>query len=150
MRYKATLSGSVELTPTEEQEYDALQLSWSSLDAKKKRLKERITDIRWQKETGGYYFNGNLINTEISSQGKLGNAKLMAIGNANLNFDWKTKDGQFISKTSAQLIEMYDAVSSYIQACFAAEKNHYTAVDALTEQNVDAYDITVNWPSNSN
>jgi hypothetical protein len=70
----------------------------------------------------------------------------MAKENAAYSTDWKFADG-FAALGALELIAAADAVGAHVRSCFAAEKAHVAAIDALTDQQaVIDYDATAGWP----
>lgn len=117
-------------------------------------LKEEITDLRWQHETGGLTLpSGVRVATGIEDQNRI----TSVIANAQLagveKVDFKAASG-WVTVTVQELQAIAAAIAVHVQACFTAERVHHEAIDALTEQNegealhdaLSAYSTEQGWP----
>lgn len=147
VRYRETAKGRVRLTSEEEAEFLAEVTSRNGAEAKKARLKESLAQLRYEKETAGIVVNGLLVDTSYEGQMRLYTKPNYFIPNrTNRSVRWKGKDGVFKNLSVSELNTVIDAVASYVEACYATEAAHLSAIDALQDDQVDAYDITQNWP----
>lgn len=106
-----------------------------------------LADFRWQKETGGFLFNGVTIATDDRSQLKITGARVAAeAAEPGWTVHWKVAPGQFVTLTKADIIAISDAVRAHVQACFDSEAAHAAAINALeTAEAVYEYDFTGGW-----
>ena len=73
-------------------------------------------------------------------------SRIVAKEDATYTADWKFADG-FATLTAAELIAAANAVGAHVRACFAAERMHVAAIEALSDaQAVIDYDTSVGWP----
>ncbi|MDH0362781.1 DUF4376 domain-containing protein [Comamonas aquatica] len=120
-------------------------------------LKEEITALRWQIETGGITLpSGVRVATGIDDQNRItsviANARL-----ANLDTVSFKAVGGWVTLTLAELEGVAAAIAAHVQACFTAERTHHEAIDALAalhaedpealQQALEAYDIEQGWPT---
>ncbi len=105
-----------------------------------------LAKIRFEKETAGITINGSLVRTDRESRGTLAEAYIRVQQNPTILIDWKSESGWIqIDKNTVENI--CDAVGAYVQSCFSNEKNHNTAISALTTIDaVKLYDISIGWP----
>ena len=113
----------------------------------KESLIAAVADKRWQVETGGLSVGGADIKTDRESRAQLSNTCSSLADGLIPNTPWKTASGEFIEVTLAEIEPVAQAVEVFVRACFAAEKAHCEAIDALVEQSeIDAYDVNAGWP----
>lgn len=120
-------------------------------------LKEKITNKRWQIETGGLTLpSGVHVATGIDDQNRI----TSVIANAELAgvevVDFKAASG-WVSVTVAELKAVAAAIALHVQQCFTAERMHHEAIDAIAAQHeadpeglqaaLAAYDVTQGWPA---
>lgn len=111
-----------------------------SLSECKEKEKAYLAQKRWEKETGGYVWNGWPVHTDRETQGKLSALYLMAIGDFWTEFRWKFKDDVSRILTKAQAIEMCLAVGNFVQGCYEQEG---VILDAIAAAETD--DEAINW-----
>lgn len=117
-------------------------------------LKEEITALRWQHETGGLTLpTGVRVATGIDDQNRI----TSVIANAQIagveRVDFKAVSG-WVTVTVQELQAIAAAIAVHVQACFTAERAHHEAIDALAEQYegealqsaLAAYDVQSGWP----
>ncbi len=119
-----------------------------SMAVEKQKLKDKITALRWEVETGGMTLpNGQFVNTTSADQNRISNA---ITGMASLEdselIDFKSASG-WITITLGSLRGLGLAIMRFGQACFTAEKTHHLAVNALTTADeIVNYNYQANWP----
>ena len=149
------------LTPSERLEFGAVELPeppvvdgryYSApgvphpLDQLKQQKKSEIAAKRWEYEHAGVEVGGKRFASDERTRTVLIGARIMAKENAAYSTDWKFADG-FAALGALELIAAADAVGAHVRSCFAAEKAHVAAIDALTNpQAVIDYDATAGWP----
>lgn len=129
---------------------DASEIPYSIVDRPLEEMKAEklaaLADLRWQKETGGFVWNGINIATDDRSQLKITGARLAALADEEYSVRWKIGPGDFVELDAATLIALSDAVRTHVQACFDREAEHSEAILALeTARQVYEYDITSGW-----
>lgn len=118
-----------------------------NIDQLKQTKLADLANLRYAKETGGVTLpNGAKIQTDREAQAQITGA-LNAISNGFItNIKWKTPEG-FVELGAQEIAGIAGAVASHVQACFANEATHATAIQGLTDgQAVIDYDITAGWP----
>ncbi len=71
-------------------------------------------------------------------------------GSATLMCEWTSIDNTINELSAADFLALSNALGNYSDLCFRAARTHKNNISALTDTaSVDAYDITVNWPSNA-
>ena len=139
--------------PLSSETLDSFDAEWAeqavgvSLEQAKQSLKDTLTDIRWQVETGGIEVAPGLwIDTALDSFSKVDQILNRAEEFGITTFDFKSASG-WMTMTVAQMRPIAREMALHRQACFAAERAHHEAVDALLDlDDVTAYDSTVGWP----
>jgi hypothetical protein len=115
-------------------------------DDARNALLERLAEKRRSVETGGVNFGGVVIRTDAESQAKVSGALLHVGRNPNTVIDWKGANG-WGQLTKTQVEAISDAVAGHVQACFTAEKNHWNAIQAITDiAQLEAYNLDTGWP----
>lgn len=113
----------------------------------KQLRKQQATQRRWEVETGGIQLpNGLRVKTAIEDQNRvtsvLANAKLLGLE----TISFKAENG-WAQISVEQLKYVVKMMGAHIQACFSAERQHHTAIDALDDvQALQQYDITQHFP----
>lgn len=127
---------------------DAVARAAQELADAKASLREQVTDLRWQHETGGITLPGGIqITTGTEDQNRI----TTVIANAQLagvtTVDFKAASG-WVTLTLSEVQGIAAAIAVHVQACFSAERAHHEAIDALVDlAAVQAYDITAGWPA---
>lgn len=119
------------------------------IQQKRDSLKDAVTAKRWEVETGGLTLpDGVNIKTGIDDKNRITtvivNAKLAGLTTVN----FKAASG-WVTLPLAAVKGIASAIAVHTDNCFTAEMNHHNAIDALPEEEIDNYDINVNWPSSS-
>ena len=113
-----------------------------TLDDAKQQLRERATQLRWQRETGGTNVGGVRVLTGIEDQNRIASALI----GAPATLDFKAESG-WVTLTLAELQGIAAAITAHVQACFTAERAHHEAIDLLgTLDAAQEYDVETNWP----
>lgn len=118
-------------------------------------LKQRVTEKRWMVETGSIDLGGSRINTGVDDQNRISNVVLngQRMGLPSVKFKGATG---WVEMPLANVVAIADAVALHVQACFARECDHHTAIDAIADieggltaiEQLEAYDINAGWPAN--
>lgn len=144
--YRATANGRKEIPRAEADEITALWAANDNLAVHKAKIKRRVTEKRLEVEARGITVNGIPVNTTEYGQSRLTRA-LSYINRKQQNIAFKDATGVYHDLTTAQVRTIFDAVGDYIQTCYAAERAHYDAIDALnTKPEILAYDYSGGWP----
>lgn len=106
----------------------------------KQALTLYAADKRWQKETGGFEFNGLHIATDDRSKIMISGARVAAEADQNFTTQWKGADGVFITLDAPMIIAISNAVSSHVSDCFAIEAQVIAQIDNVSITNTDQID----------
>ena len=113
-----------------------------TLEELKHQLRERATQLRWQRETGGINVGGVRVLTGTEDQNRIASALI----GAPATLDFKAESG-WVTLTLAELQGIAAAITAHVQACFTAERAHHDAIEALeTLEAAQAYDVEAGWP----
>lgn len=105
-------------------------------------LREQVTALRWQRETGGLMMGGVRVLTGVEDQNRIASALI----GAPATLDFKAESG-WVTLTLAELQGIAAAITAHVQACFTAERTHHEAINALTDvADAQVYDVTTGWP----
>ncbi len=114
-------------------------------DVKANKLAD-LAAKRFAVETAGTTVGGSIIKTDRESQAQLNSALTALQGGMIPDTPWKAANGWAVV-TLAQIQPIAQAVATRVRACFAQEKVHSDAINALTTIDaIKAYDITTGWP----
>jgi hypothetical protein len=155
---EAIPSPSLELTDSEWQEaqtgsYGVVNGRHAKLEAKEKTVAEvramrlaELAALRYERETSGITVNGLKVRTDRESQAMLAGAVSFSDLNPEGAIDWKGEAG-WLTLDKKTLKEIGRVVGAHVQACFAAERRHSAALEALaTAEDVRDYDLSLFWP----
>lgn len=117
-----------------------------TLAERQQALKDQATQRRWEVETGGMIIGGVTVRTETSDQLRLGNVIKGMVENNYASVPFKAASG-WVDLTLAEMEGVFSAVAEHVRQCYLAERAHHLAIDGLTTETVDAYDVNANWPS---
>ena len=84
----------------------------------KQALTLYAADKRWQKETGGFEFNGLHIATDDRSKIMIAGAREAAKGNPDFTTPWVTTTGKIAMLDAATIITISDAVGAHVNNVF--------------------------------
>jgi hypothetical protein len=101
------------------------------LEFVKAKIKERIAEIRFNKETRGFQANvqNTMVTIETSREARAVMLETASDMQAGDTVEWKFKEGWF-TITRAQMIAMRTASKNFVQSTFTWEKNKSAAIDA--------------------
>jgi hypothetical protein len=117
------------------------------LEDARANLLQAVTDLRWQKETGGITRDGIVVGTTIDDQNRITSVIANAQAAGVTSVDFKAQSG-WVTLTLAQIQGIAAAIALHVQACFSAERAHCEAVQALvTLAALQAYDLSAGWPA---
>lgn len=109
----------------------------------KSEKRAEVAAARYVKETGGFDFNGVKIATDRGSQALLTAAVVTARFDPEFKTKWKCDDGRFVTLDAMQLRAIGDAVTAFIESCFAHEAELCALVDAAQNaEELGAIDIS--------
>lgn len=115
--------------------------------------KNDLAAYRYDKEVGGITMdNGMKVATDDRSKGLIAGARIDIIDDPTILTDFKAETG-WIQIDAATVTLISSAVVAHVRTCFAVEKQHSDAIDALaalpatTVADIEAYDITSGWPT---
>ena len=114
-----------------------------TFDELKMQKKAEIAAARYEKETGGVEVEGAKIATDRGSQALLTAAVVTARFDPEFQTRWKCDDGTFVTLNAIQLRAIGDAVTAFIENCFAREGELCELVNAAeTKEDLDAIEIS--------
>jgi len=120
----------VDLTPDEQEEYDARQAAHA--EELPIRLIAALAAHRYNVETGGISVGGMTVLTDDRSKLMIAGALSAAQRNQGFVTKWKTPDG-FVTLTAGQIVAVGDAVANHVQKCFAAEAQVLESTEDYSE-----------------
>lgn len=116
-----------------------------NLETLKRRLIEKLADVRWQREVGGTTFNGVALETDAVAQAKITGAYARATRFPSATVSWKGPDG-FTILGAAEIFAVGDAVFDHVQHCFDRERVLSEAIGAAsTVDELMSIDIASGW-----
>lgn len=110
-----------------------------------------LAAYRYGIETGGCPWGGQMIATDDRAKTLLAGARTaadeaLASGKA-YHINWKSSNG-WVVLGAADIVAMSDAVRTFVQSCFDAERMHDLQISALTTiAELASYDFTTGWPN---
>ena len=117
-----------------------------ALEQLKVQKRSEAASKRWERENAGVEVGGRNFATDERTRTVLIGSRIVAKEDATYTVEWKFADG-FATLTAAELIAAANAVGAHVRACFAAERMHVAAIEALSDaQAVIDYDTSVGWP----
>lgn len=112
-------------------------------------LQRAVTDMRWQRETGGITLPGGVtVGTAIDDQNRITSVIANAQAAGVESVDFKASSG-WLTLTVAEVQAIAAAIAVHVQACFSAERAHHEAIAAASADGLQVYDIEAGWPSSS-
>lgn len=116
-------------------------------DRVRSHLKDRVTQKRWDVETGGITLaNGARVDTTIEDQNRIASTVAIGATMSVTGIDFKGADG-WITLELPALTAIANAIGHHVQQCFSAERAHHAAIDQLDYEALLAYDVDTGWPS---
>lgn len=123
------------------------QYSNEWLDQFKKQIIESVSHQRWEAQTEAVTYNGNVYILNDSTINALYQKRMIVESDPSITFTWKTRDN-IIELTSADLVDLTNKISNYIQECFNIEKNFVSNLLPLTTlEELLGTNLNINWPS---
>ncbi|WP_406626100.1 DUF4376 domain-containing protein [Acidovorax sp. SDU_ACID1] len=110
-------------------------------------LQRAVTDMRWQRETGGITLPGGItVGTAIDDQNRITSVIANAQAAGVESVDFKSASG-WLTLTVAEVQAIAAAIAVHVQACFSAERAHHEAIAAASAVELQVYDIEAGWPA---
>lgn len=138
--------------PSAHHHWDESAGAWTlDLEAYRNSRLAALADYRWQVETGGLSWDGHTIPTDDRSKTMInaGADRARRSGSAP-SAGWKISADTWIDATVQQMEDLQEAVETFVDACFAREKElAQDILDAENEDDLDAVDIESGWPADS-
>lgn len=112
----------------------------------RQNLMRAVTEKRKQVETGGVTFpNGMTVSTGIDDQNRITSVIANAALSGVTSVDFKAESG-WITLSLEQVQGIAIAIALHVQACFTAERNHHTNLEALSDEQLASYNYLTGWP----
>lgn len=115
----------------------------------KEDLKAYAAKLRFERQSGGYTYQGKKFNSDANSITALTMAFSLATNNSSYNTQWKLADGKFISMSAANIIGVYKAITGFVQALFSTESVVSAAIDVGSVTNRTQVISSINTVPNS-
>ena len=113
---------------------------------KQAEAKAALAALRWEKETAGIVLGGVEVRTDRESQAQLSSAYTSLKSGLITSTDWKGANGWVLAGL-AEIEPLAQAVAQHVAGCFATERLHAEAIDALTTaEAVAGYSVATGWP----
>lgn len=110
------------------------------------KLKEAVTAKRWNVETSGVLLpSGVRVSTDTSDQNRISNVITNATASGLTTVDFKASTG-WVTLTIDEIKGIATAIALHVQSCFSAERIHHAAIDALSDANLQNYNLNAHWP----
>lgn len=112
----------------------------------KLNLKQAVTNKRWEVETSGLDLpGGGRVATGTADQNRISNVITNATAAGLTSVDFKAENG-WVTLTIEEIRGIATAIAVHVQACFSAERIHHAAIQALSIEELENYDLTAHWP----
>lgn len=120
-----------------------------TVESLRAKLVEQVSELRWQKEVGGFQLNGNLVRSDERSQNMLVNAISLLNNDPNrTDVNWNLPDGSFATLDLPTLKAMGIAMGAHVQATFDRKKELIDQLNAAdTIEALEAINIESGWPT---
>lgn len=116
------------------------------IDQLKAQKRSEVAAKRWEREHAGVEIGGRQFSSDERTRTVLIGARIMAKEDPAYSTEWKFGN-EFVAMNAVELVAAADAVGMHVRSCFAAEKTHVLAINALTDQQaVIDYDLRNGWP----
>ena len=133
------------------QKLSSFATSSNWMDSSKANIKSYIATDRKEKTEETLTFNGNRINLTNNTRTSL-SLRVSSLANQEdgTMTAWKFVDG-YVDLTKAEIIDLLNFVSNYIQSCFDAENMASSLVDDCnTLDDINNLTLDIVWPDISN
>lgn len=139
----------IETTPAKEN--DVWKQTWTPSLLPTDKLKNTITNKRYDVEIGGVRVGDHIYSTDRESQTKYV-AILVNISQSNTqtwSINWKTKEDKFIRLNSQDMLAVIEGVRNHIELCFDKEAEYYELIDTANTVVLESTNFSAGWPSNN-
>lgn len=115
------------------------------LNKEKQQLKDQLASLRYQKETGGFDFNGFEIKTDVESQAKVNSAFVALQAGFITDVDWKAKNG-WVKLHLPEITVLATAIANHVRNCFTKEKQVTEMIDAIQSlDELELFNLNTEW-----
>lgn len=133
----------------DQQQLIEMSLQQRDTEEVRQQLIRKVADYRYAREIAGVFVNGVKVGTDRIVQSTINNCLNSLREGFVSSIEFKAENG-WVMIGLDEIRAIAQHVSAYVQQCFVAEKAHLSAISALTTlAEMDAYDVTAGWPSQS-
>jgi len=111
------------------------------------RMLKRLSSLRKKIETGGVDFNGTIIKTDEGSLAKISSTMMALQAGITDSVDWKGQNGWIRSVDYNQMVLIATTVTKHVQKAFSVENVIASKIEAMTELELESFDLDAEWAS---
>lgn len=116
------------------------------LSAIKEDVKDDVRHYRWVKEVSGVEHNNMFVRTDSASQARIGNLTSSLLADESIQYiDFEIQRGEWIQIDRNTANDIAKAVSNHVQQCFSKCKDIHEAVDKMTYEELESFNIQASW-----
>lgn len=117
------------------------------ITSKHQRMLKRLSKLRSRIETSGTLYQGILLKTDEGSIAKITSTVMALQAGMMQSIDWKGHNGWITGVDYEGMLGIATAVSLHIEKAFSTENAIASKIEAMTEQELDAFDLDAEWDS---
>ena len=113
---------------------------------KKEELK-KLSKLRKKVESSGVDYNGILLKTDEGSIAKITSTVMALQSGMMKSIDWKGHNGWISGVDYEQMIDIAATVSMHIEKAYSTENKIASKIEAMSESELDSFDLESEWDS---
>jgi hypothetical protein len=117
------------------------------ITTKHKKMLKRLSKLRSKVESGGVEFNGIVLKTDEGSIAKITSTVMALQSGMMQSIDWKGHNGWITDVGYEQMIGIATTVSMHIEKAFSTENKIASKIEAMSEEELDTFDLESEWDS---
>ena len=117
------------------------------ITTKHKNMLKRLSKLRQKVEAGGVDYNGIILKTDEGSIAKITSTVMTLQSGMMQSIDWKGHNGWITGVGYEQMLGIATAVSVHIEKSFSTENIIASKIEAMTETELDNFDLEAEWDS---
>lgn len=117
------------------------------ITTKHKIMLKKLSNLRRKVESGGVNYNGIILKTDEGSIAKITSTVMALQSGMMQSIDWKGHNGWITGVGYEQMIGIATTVSMHIEKSFSTENKIASKIEAMTESELDTFDLESEWDS---
>ena len=114
---------------------------------KHQRMLKKLSSLRKKVESGGVEYQGIVLKTDEGSIAKITSTVMALQAGIMQSIDWKGHNGWIPGVDYERMMGIATTVSMHIEKSFSVENKIASKIEAMSEEELDTFDLYAEWDS---